>query len=363
MRRLIPSPEMLPAPAHIRIIAHVSLALVLACAPARAAESTLALKGGEKVAFLGDSITAQGWSQPGGYVRLVAAGLKANGVEITSLPAGVSGNSSKDMLARYSRDVLEKKPDWVTISCGVNDVWHGDRGVALEDYQKNMTSLVDQAQAVGIQVMLLTATPIMEEPENAFNAKLADYNAFLRVLAAEKHCLLADPNAAALAAIAAAPKPRRTLTVDGVHPNPHGAELIAVSVLEAFGFDNSQVSKARAAWSQIPQVWDVTVTYRGSSGAKTLSLTQALSRTDYERIEKSLAELSRPISVPEFLQDAFRKDVDDYIQPRGSYENIDAILSADAKPEVIKEVKASLSNQIADLFRKAPSVPLNPATD
>ncbi len=80
-------------------------------------------------------------------------------------------------------------------------------------------------------------------------------------------------------------------------------------------------------------------------------------------MEKSLTELSHPISVSEFLQDAFRKNIDEYIQPRGSYENIDAILSADAKPAVIKEVKASLSRQIADLFRKVPSVPRDPATD
>jgi len=46
----------------------------------------------------------------------------------------------------------------------------------------------------------------------------------------------------------------------------------------------------------------------------------------------------------------------------GSYENIDAILSADAKPEVIKEVKAGLSSQIIDLFCP-PSVPLGPAAD
>lgn len=360
MKRLIHYPKMSFAPAHVRIVAHFSIALVFAFASARAADSVLALKGGEKVSFLGDSITANGWNQPGGYVRLVAAGLKANGIEITPLPAGVSGNSSKDMLARFSRDVLEKKPDWVTISCGVNDVWHGDRGVPLEDYKRNMTSLVDQAQAADIRVMILTPTPIMEEPENAFNAKLADYNAFLRTLAAEKHCLLADPNADALAVFSATPKPRRILTVDGVHPNPHGAELIAASVLEAFGLDDSQLSKARAAWAQISQVWDVTVTYRRSSGAKVLSLTQALSRSEYESIEKSLTERDRPVSVPEFLQDAFRKNVDEYIKPRGSYESVDAIFDATANLEIIKKVKSNLSSQITDLLRKAPP-PSDPA--
>ena len=68
----------------MRVVRNVSIpliALLLAVLPARA---ELVLKSGEKVAFLGDSITAQGWTNPHGYVRLVVAGLQANGVQIIS---------------------------------------------------------------------------------------------------------------------------------------------------------------------------------------------------------------------------------------------------------------------------------------
>ena len=47
------------------------------------------------------------------------------------------------MLARLQKDVIDRHPDWVSISCGVNDVWHGERGVLLPDYKKNMTQIVD----------------------------------------------------------------------------------------------------------------------------------------------------------------------------------------------------------------------------
>ena len=63
--------------------------------------------------------------------------------KIEVIPAGVGGNTSKDMLARLDRDVLSKKPDWMTLSCGVNDVWHGATGVPLDQYQQNITSIVE----------------------------------------------------------------------------------------------------------------------------------------------------------------------------------------------------------------------------
>ena len=84
-------------------------------------------------------------------------------MKIQIIPAGVSGNTSKDMLARLDKDVLSKKPQWMTLSCGVNDVWHGVNGVPLDQYKQNITSIVDQAQAAGIKVVILTATMIGEE--------------------------------------------------------------------------------------------------------------------------------------------------------------------------------------------------------
>jgi hypothetical protein len=81
----------------------------------------------------------------------------------TMIPAGIGGHKSNQMLDRLDKDVLAKKPDWMTLSCGVNDVWHGTNGVPLDAYQKNITTIVDPAQSTGIRVMLLTATMIRED--------------------------------------------------------------------------------------------------------------------------------------------------------------------------------------------------------
>src|SRR5579862_8958042 len=112
-----------------------------------------------RIVCLGDSITEMG-ENPGGYVWLVRHYLKAifpdQGIEVIN--AGISGHKSTDMIARFQRDVLDKRPDLVTISCGVNDVWHGfydnhplgdgPRGVPLDLYRKNVEEMVTRAEAI-----------------------------------------------------------------------------------------------------------------------------------------------------------------------------------------------------------------------
>jgi len=214
------------------------------------------VKSGEKIAFMGDSITQDGASGPGGYVHLVISGLKAIGIQATAIPAGISGHKSNDMLKRLEKDVIVKKPDWMTLSCGVNDVWHGANGVPLPDYKTNITSIIDQCQKAGIKVMILTSTMIGEDQANANNQKLMEYNAFLRSLAAEKKCLLADLNQEmqdTLKEIAKTDSSKNNkVTRDGVHMNPAGNRMMAMGILKAFGLNAEQQEKVKEAWMDIP---------------------------------------------------------------------------------------------------------------
>lgn len=230
------------------------------------ASAEIAVKSGEKIAFLGDSITQGGWSNPAGYVRLVIAGLEANGIKAEPVPAGISGHKSDQMLARLNKDVLSKKPQWMTLSCGVNDVWHGPRGVPLDDvmaksgtydekvstrgtYQKNITAIIDQATAAGVKPVMLTATVIHENLASKENGLLAPYNDFLRKLAKEKKVPMADLYAMFEGRIKAENKPNvKVLTSDGVHMNAEGNKLMAVGVLKAFGLNEAELDKAKASW-------------------------------------------------------------------------------------------------------------------
>lgn len=223
-----------------------ALLLAAVTAPAQ-----IALQDGQTLAFLGDSITQGGWNSRHGYARLVVAGLATNGVNVKAVPAGISGHKSNQMLERLDRDVLQKKPDWMTLSCGVNDVWHGAKGVPLDQYKTNIAAIVERCQQAGVQVVLLTSTPIGENLDNTNNAKLATYNDYLRSLAKEKKCRLADLSAdfqSAIKARSAGGKTGNGFTTDGVHMNPAGNRVMATGVLRALGLDDAQMKKAEAFW-------------------------------------------------------------------------------------------------------------------
>jgi len=231
----------------------------------------LLVREGEKIAFLGDSIT-QGGNRKDGYITFVMKGLNDQGLKVTKVPAGISGNKSTNMLARLERDVLSKEPDWMLLSCGVNDVWHftltfGKRtfqGVELPEYQKNIREIVKQAEAAGIKVMILTSTMIGEDPEKATNKRLEPYNEFLRQLAAEKKLPLADLNKDMRAALAKIPDEKgkarmfgepkydrmikNKLTTDGCHMNTLGNAMMAKGILRAFGLPEEKIEAAEKSW-------------------------------------------------------------------------------------------------------------------
>ena len=236
-------------------IGSASLAVVACLAPVRVRGELLPAltKQGDSIAFMGDSITQQG-AGPLGYVTLVMEGLAANNIQAAAIKAGISGHKSNNMLARLERDVIRHRPTLMTLSCGVNDVWHGANGVPLPAYRTNITAIVEQAQAAGIEVVILTATMIKEDPENALNAKLADYNAFLRELAAARKCRLADVSEVMIAQVKAARTAGtggNTLTTDGVHMNPQGNRMMATCLLKTMGLDDAQLARATQAWDRL----------------------------------------------------------------------------------------------------------------
>ena len=236
-----------------------------------AKDRVLVVKEGETIAFLGDSITAGG-VRKNGYVTFVMDALNREGLKLSHVPAGISGHKSSNMLERLDRDVISKKPQWMTLSCGVNDVWHfklrlGKRtfqGVPLDEYKKNIRAIIDKAQAAGIKVMILTSTMIGEDPERELNKNLIPYNNFLREIAVEKKCLLADlskdmhaklksmPDVPGKARMFGDPKYDRQiknkLTTDGCHMNTLGNAMMAKGVLRAFGLSEEKIAAAEASW-------------------------------------------------------------------------------------------------------------------
>ena len=250
----------------LRTILAVGLLFVTA-----ASAGELLFKEGQTIAFMGDSIT-QGGARKDGYVTLVMDALNKQGLGLKCIPAGKSGNRSVDMLARLDQAVIDKKPDWMLLSCGVNDVWHftlklGSRtfeGVPLEDYKKNIRQIVGKAEAADIKIILLTSTMIGEDPGKETNRRLAPYNDFLRELAKEKNLPLADLDKDMHAALEAMPDEegrakmfgepdyrrniKNKLTVDGCHMNKLGNIMMAKGILRTIGLGEEKIAAAEKSW-------------------------------------------------------------------------------------------------------------------
>jgi lysophospholipase L1-like esterase len=225
----------------------ITLLLALLCATSLLAAPRL--KAGDRIVTLGDSIT-----QAGGYQALMQKVLSRFypelGIDIVN--AGIGGHKAPDMAARLQRDVIDKKPTVVTVSCGVNDVWHGfynpPRGVDLETYTRLMTQIVQQLKAsTSASIYLLTPTVIHENLRGPENLKLEAYCQAIRGIAQREKVHLVDLNAVfnlVLRSTQIGGAPEFHPTSDGVHMKPAGDFLIAAAILQALEVPITQILEA-----------------------------------------------------------------------------------------------------------------------
>lgn len=209
----------------------------------RADEPTL--KKGERIIFLGDSIT-QGGVGPKGYVTVIKNALAAShpdlGIEI--IGAGISGNKVPNLQARVDKDVVAKKPTIVVIYIGINDVWHGEkdpaRGTTPEKFAAGLEEVIGKCTAAGARVVLCTPTVIGEKKAGANNldAKLDQYADISRGVAKKLNLQLCDLRKAFVDHLAAnnpENKESKVLTTDRVHLNEAGNKLVADTILPYLG--------------------------------------------------------------------------------------------------------------------------------
>lgn len=219
------------------------------------------LAGKRRIVTIGDSITEAG-KYPGGYVWLLERYL--NGLypdrKIEIINAGIGGNKSTDMQARFQKDAIDQKPGLVMINVGVNDVWNTffdfpnnqfypegnwSAGVPVAEYRDKITQMVLAAKAAGIRVVLLSPTLIGESIDGPENRRLQQYVAAMREIALENQCLFIDLNTPFREVIGTyqkhAGKTLNLLAADGVHPNPSGYQIMAFTILRGLGIPTKDI--------------------------------------------------------------------------------------------------------------------------
>ena len=164
------------------------------------------------VAF-GDSLTA-GYGLPpeDAFTTRLEQQLKANGLNVEVVNAGVSGDTSKAGLSRIDWSVPDGS-GLVIVELGANDAL---RGISPAETAKNLDAILARLRQRGIAVLLtgMLAPPNMgEDYEAAFNA--------IYPKLAKKHDVELYPFF--LDGVVADPKLNQA---DGIHPNAAGTAVI-----------------------------------------------------------------------------------------------------------------------------------------
>lgn len=208
----------------------------------------------DRIVFAGDSITDMGSVNPvgeglfdnvgHGYVRVIENLLAACYPEINLrvTNSGISGNTSRDLLNRFDRDVVQLHPDWVSICIGINDVWRQFDSPAIpeaqvmpDEYKANLEAMIRgvKGQVKGVFIL----SPYIMEPsrEDMMRKRMDEYVKICRDLAEKYDCVFVDFQKMYEDYC----KIRHSCFVawDRIHPNQIGATLMAREFLGKCGFD------------------------------------------------------------------------------------------------------------------------------
>ena len=210
---------------------------------------------GKIILFQGDSITdcirvrENDNYRGSGYATMVSGALGAQEpYRYTFYNRGISGNRVVDLYARIRIDMINLKPDYISILIGINDVWHeqsNHNGVDAEKFELVYNLMIEELKRdlPGVKIMLLEPFVLPGSATNSDEANPGRWEFFSKETAlrreatrrvAEKQNVLFVPLQEMFdKANADAPADGYWL-VDGVHPSAAGHELIKNAWLKAF---------------------------------------------------------------------------------------------------------------------------------
>jgi acyl-CoA thioesterase-1 len=184
------------------------------------ASLSMAQTAAPKILALGDSLTAgYGLAPDQTFPARLEAKLKADGVPVRIVNAGVSGDTTAGGRARLGW-ALAEKPDYAIVSLGANDALRGlDPAMA----RANLDAILAELGAKKVPVLLLG----MLAPPN-FGKDYADaFNGIYAALA-EKHGARLYPFFLDGVAM------QRDLNqADGIHPNARGVDVLVEKIAPA----------------------------------------------------------------------------------------------------------------------------------
>jgi len=226
----------------------VAMTATLCAAPASMSAAFPVLRPKSTVVFIGDSITDGGRARTGrdynhtmgqSYPFILSAMLGDQLAErdITFINRGISGNTVPDLQARWKTDVLDLKPDFLSILIGVNDtLYPKGGGETVERYEQGYDKLLSETLAALPGVKIVLGQPFLlpvgnfKDTYSVSFAHLKERQAVVDRLAAKYHLPVIRYQEMFDAACRRAPADHWTW--DGVHPHYAGHDLMAKAWME-----------------------------------------------------------------------------------------------------------------------------------
>ena len=198
--------------------------------------------------FQGDSITDAERKREDinnlgyGYPNVVASKYSSENInEYHFINKGISGNRIVDLYARIKCDVINLKPDYMSILIGINDVWHeisSQNGVDNEKFKKVLSMLIEEVKDVLPDIKIIMLEPfVLKGPATEDNWQEFRSETELRAKSvkevAEKYNLSFVPLQEQFDELAKKAEPTYWLS-DGVHPTTAGHGVIAKELSKTF---------------------------------------------------------------------------------------------------------------------------------
>ncbi len=186
-------------------------------APGAATQTTTSVENPRVVAFLGDSLTAgPGLSMKETFPAVIQQKIGGRQLPWIVQNSGVSGDTTTLALSRLNW-ALKSKPKVLVVALGSND---GLRGLAIDEMERNLRSIVTRAQGQMIKVVLVGQQLPFNFPDD-YRTRFAAV--FPRV--AREHRIPLIPFMLEGVAL-----DERFVLEDGIHPNAEGARKIAENI-------------------------------------------------------------------------------------------------------------------------------------
>ena len=208
----------------------------------------------DRIVFAGDSVTDMGSVCPvgeglfenlgRGYVRILESIFATYYPEVflRVTNSGVSGNTSRDLLARFDRDVVDLKPDWVSICIGINDVWRQFDSPAIpeshvlpDEYEKNLEEMILKVKDNVKGLFILSPYIIEPNTQDAMRKRMDEYVVICRKLADKYNCVFVDFQK--MYEDYCKTRHSSYIAWDRIHPNQVGSTLMAREFLKHCDFD------------------------------------------------------------------------------------------------------------------------------